>query len=93
MRPILAAAVLCASLAWAGSALAGPVCAVADPTGTPLNVRSGPNGAVEGTLENGVPVEIIDRALDRRGRAWVLIRPPGATQVYGWVFATYLACD
>ena len=36
-------------------------CVVADPTGTPLNIRSLPNGGkIMGTIQNGVPVMIKD---------------------------------
>lgn len=33
-------------------------CTVIDPTGTPLNVRSGPNGQIVGTLRKGAKVEV-----------------------------------
>ena len=36
-------------------------CIVADPTGTPLNVRSTPDGHVIQTLNNGISVTIFDR--------------------------------
>ena len=35
-------------------------CNVADPTGTPLNVRSSPNGPIMGALHNGVTVHVND---------------------------------
>jgi Bacterial SH3 domain len=47
------------------------VCRVNDPTPTPLNVRSSPNGSVVGTLENGMLVTVLDRTADRRGQTWV----------------------
>ena len=37
-------------------------CLVADPTGTPLNVRIAPNGRITQTLINGVLVMIFDRS-------------------------------
>lgn len=93
MRSLLAAllsVILAAGLSQAASA--NTICFVSDPTGTPLNVRDAPRGAVLGTLQNGVEVEIIATANDNRGRSWVRVRPPGATQVYGWVFRAYITC-
>ena len=58
---IAAAALLIAASAHAG-------CIVADPSPTPLNVRTAPNGAIIGTLENGQAVTIIDNAIDERAR-------------------------
>ena len=48
----------------------GDRCKVTDPTGTPLNVRDGPNGKVIGTLANGALVAIVGQTLgqDRRSR-------------------------
>ena len=42
------------------SAAGGDRCKVTDPTGTPLNVRDGPNGKVIGTLANGALVAIVE---------------------------------
>ena len=44
------ALIISSGLAFAGD---GDRCKVTDPTGTPLNVRDGPNGKVIGTLANG----------------------------------------
>jgi hypothetical protein len=49
------------------------VCRVADPTPTPLNVRSSPNGRIVGTVENGMPVSVLDSTTDRRGHGWVYV--------------------
>ena len=38
------------------NAAIGDRCKVTDPTGTPLNVRSAPNGKIIGTLANGTLV-------------------------------------
>jgi hypothetical protein len=37
------------------------LCRVVDPTTTPLNVRTTPNGRIVGTLENGAMVSVLDR--------------------------------
>ncbi|MEM6761912.1 MAG: SH3 domain-containing protein [Pseudomonadota bacterium] len=84
--------VLIFMIAVATPSSAATFCSVNDPTGTPLNVRSAPQGTVQGTLQNGVEVEIIATARDNRGRPWVRVKPPGATQVYGWLFRDYLWC-
>jgi hypothetical protein len=42
---------------------ANTLCVVADPTGTPLNIRSLPNGPhIVGKIRNGVNVVVIDTA-------------------------------
>ena len=81
------AAFLVAAL-FAGTASAAE-CLVADPTGTPLNVRSKPQGGVVSALSNGAAVEIVDqRTLD--GKRWAKVAADGA--VLGWVFSAYLDC-
>jgi uncharacterized protein YraI len=71
--------------AWAQS------CTVADPTGTPLNVRAGPNGAILGALYNGTTVQILRRTVDANGKSWAYIAPQGAGR-NGWVFSAFLSC-
>ena len=66
-------------------------CLVADPTGTPLNVRTIPNGKVVGTLSNGVPVVVLDH-VSQNGKTWVYIgRDPDQVPL-GWVFRDYVNC-
>ncbi len=60
-------------------------CVVTDPTGTPLNIRSAPNGEVVGTLRNGVAVSIRTITYDNQGRAWADIG-------VGWVFREFVSC-
>ena len=50
-------------------------CTVDDPTGTPLNVRSRPNGAILGALNNGAAVFVSDLIVDGRGRKWAKVVP------------------
>ncbi len=66
-------------------------CTVQDPTGTPLNVRSSPNGAIIGALHNGTTVHVLNSAVDAGGRAWAYVQPQGPGRV-GWVFGAYLNC-
>jgi hypothetical protein len=56
------------SLGGCSEASAQDRCRVVDPTGTPLNVRTTPNGHVVGALNNGVFVRILDRASNVRGK-------------------------
>lgn len=66
-------------------------CVVEDPTGTPLNVRSSPNGSIRGALHNGALVEILDTTYAQGGR-WVYIAPlEGGKR--GWVYGPHLDCD
>jgi uncharacterized protein YraI len=68
----------------AGSA-AQAACIVTDPTGTPLNIRSSPNGGIVGTLRNGTSVTIQTVAYDGQGRPWAYIG-------VGWVFREFVTC-
>lgn len=67
-----------------------PVCTVVDPTGTPLNVRSGPNGKVLSTLKKGAKVQFIEHK-EKNGKKWALISKYGEDG--GWLFAAYLKCN
>lgn len=70
------------------------VCKVTDPTGTPLNVRSSPNGEIVNALRNGREVYIHEVARDNQGRAWVKIGGyyDGRYRTWGWVIREFLSC-
>lgn len=73
-----------------------PLCTVTDPTGTPLNVREGPNGRILSNLTNGQQVEIIEHR-DANGQLWALVAgfDPEAgilSEAGAWVFASYVTC-
>lgn len=65
-------------------------CIVADPTGTPLNVRSSPNGTIIGALHNGTTVLPIT-AVTVNGKHWFKVEPVGPGKT-GWVFFDHLEC-
>jgi hypothetical protein len=67
-------------------------CRVLDPTGTPLNIRTSPNGNIIGTLRNGLLVSIIDSTNDDRGRPWALVAQFETGRRIGWVFREFIAC-
>lgn len=54
-------------------AKAEEVCQVTDPTGTPLNVRTEPNGQVINKLRNGREVYILEIAYDSQDRPWAKV--------------------
>lgn len=62
------------------------VCIVADPTDTPLNVRSTPRGKIIGSLPDGAKVELWEGSSDGK---WVYIYTP---VMEGYVWAAYLKC-
>lgn len=66
-------------------------CMIADPTGTPLNVRATPGGPVVGSLYNGDYVVMRTTSRDRNGRNWALV---GGTDgsTHGWVFREFISC-
>lgn len=70
--------------------LAQAACSVADPTGTPLNVRDAPNGAIIGTLPNGF---LVDPLEERRlgAKKWIRVAVDGSPR--GWVFGAYVFCQ
>ncbi len=93
MKTIKVAAVALAIAAVSAQALAcggAPVCTVVDPTGTPLNVREGPNGKVLSTLKRGSVVEFIEHR-DHGGSRWALVAR--YAEAWGWVFGAYLNCE
>ena len=67
-------------------------CLVADPTGTPLNVRVAPNGHIIQTLVNGVLVAIFRRS-SLNGKEWVYVGRPEDRVPIGWVYRDYLNCN
>ena len=62
------------------------------PDGTPLNVRSGPNGKITGTLANGALVSITEYADDANGKPWVDVADYKTKKVIGWVFREFVSC-
>ena len=65
-------------------------CVVADPTGTPLNIRTSPNGKVVGRIANGERIRISDQTTEN-GKEWAYISNT-ASRPMGWVFRKFLAC-
>ena len=66
-------------------------CVVTDPTGTPLNVRTAPQGQIIGTVKNGVLVGVLDRSVDRNRKQWVYISDQTGRRL-GWVFREFITC-
>jgi hypothetical protein len=74
-----------------------PICTVADPTDTPLNIRKSPNGPVVGTAANGSQLEFIEHQ-EVNGQRWALVARFNAGELLSdlggaWVFGAYIACD
>ncbi|MES0138619.1 hypothetical protein NKJ88_27235 [Mesorhizobium sp. M0016] len=63
------------------------VCVVADPTGTRLNYRDQPSGAILGSLKNGLTVF----SKDREGR-WVSVVDISGFSI-GYVYSMYIKCN
>ncbi len=87
----LAAGLACAL--WSGSAAAADDrCRVTDPTGTPLNIRTAPQGKVISTIQNGVLVKVLDTAYDGKGNPWVRIGSHPQGKPIGWVYREFVSC-
>jgi hypothetical protein len=90
MKSLLLGAAALAAVAIASSpshATTGPsddVCRVADPTGTPLNVRTSPYGTIVATFKNGDPVTVLD-ASRVRGNWWVYVGTPEFKPSVGFI--------
>jgi hypothetical protein len=65
-------------------------CVVADPTGSPLNIRTSPNGKVVGKIGNGERIRISDQRTEN-GKEWAYISN-AASRPMGWVFRKFLEC-
>ncbi|MGB3812145.1 MAG: SH3 domain-containing protein [Shinella sp.] len=70
-------------------AAAADACLVDDPTGSPLNVRSAPNGTILTTLQNGARVDVVDE-MKLGAKRWLFIAQQG--ERVGWVFGAYVVC-
>lgn len=89
MKRILALIPIC----FITSADAEPIgrCVVTDPTGTPLNVRSSPNGPIQGALHNGTIVRQEQTVQDQKGKSWSYVVPTEEGKP-GWVYRQYVSC-
>ena len=67
-------------------------CVVADPTGTPLNLRASPGGKIVGSLQNGYRYTVIDQSKDNQGREWSFLESEESNYGLGWVFKKFLKC-
>ena len=90
MRRTILAASLCLTVTSALACDGPPVCTVVDPTGTPLNVREGPNGKILSSLKKGALVEVIEHK-DHDGKKWALVGK--YAEAWGYVFGASLKCE
>jgi hypothetical protein len=60
-------------------------CIVADPSPTPLNIRTAPHGRIVTTIGNGIEVDILDHA-----QGWVFVGIGNFP--LGWVYRDYIVC-
>jgi hypothetical protein len=71
-------------------------CLVSDPSGTPLNIRSTPNGKrIVGTLKNGTRVAFDTESGDGRDNSWAYIwlDKKNNKKPLGWVLRANLDCQ
>jgi hypothetical protein len=67
-------------------------CIVSDPTGTPLNVRSAPQGGAVGRLSNGQFVQVLQASRDHKGQPWAYVGTWPHGRPIGWVFREFISC-
>lgn len=68
-------------------------CQIADASGTPLNVRIGPQGRIIGRLRNGTVVRIAATARDHKDQAWVQVIENERGRTIGWVLRAHVRCN
>jgi hypothetical protein len=66
-------------------------CVVADPTPTPLNIRTSPNGKIAGTVSNGERVRILNQTRDPHGKQWAYIENANSHLLAGFSGKTLVA--
>lgn len=67
-------------------------CIVSDPTGSPLNVRSTPQGSIVTSLPNGLFVQVLQASRDHKGQPWAFIGTWPDARPIGWVFREFISC-
>jgi hypothetical protein len=69
-------------------------CRVADPTGTPLNIRDKPNGRIVATARTGDLIQVYDNEdqFDNEGRRWYHVGLSTSAAPDGYAFARYIRC-
>jgi hypothetical protein len=87
---MIAAMMLLATIGFASAE--AEKCKVTDPTGTPLNVRSKPNGKIIGTLPNGSYISVVEYAADTNGKPWMKVVDHKTGAPIGWVFREFVSC-
>jgi uncharacterized protein YraI len=92
MRSMIALAAVILLAAGSAEAAIGQRCEVKDPTGGPLNVRTGPRGAVVGAIPNGMKLIIVDEAVIDETKTWARVNTEVSLVPLGWVYRDYLAC-
>jgi hypothetical protein len=84
-RTVLAACLVSLALVMPAFALD---CIVADPTGTPLNIRMSPNGKIVATARKGTRIQVFEgeEKYDDQNRAWYFVALPtsSAPEVTPW---------
>lgn len=90
MKSFLSRMLMAAALSGlAAPAIAAGECVVDDPTGTPLNVRSAPNGTILTTISNGTRVEVVEE-MKIGSKRWFFVSRQG--ERLGWIFGAYVVC-
>ena len=69
-------------------------CRVADPTGTPLNIRMQPNGKIVASVRNGELIQVFEGndKTDSQGRTWYEVAMRTSAAPEGYVPAAYVRC-
>lgn len=68
------------------------LCTVADPTGSPLNLRTEANGQIIGTVRNGTKLRV-NTVKTVGGKPWAVVERVASDNAIGWVFDAYMKCE
>jgi hypothetical protein len=90
-RTVLAAGLVSLALVMPACALD---CIVADPTGTPLNIRISTNGNIVATARKGTRIQVFEgeEKYDNLNRAWYFVALPTSSAPDGYALAEYIRC-
>ena len=95
MRKIMIfATAICIAAVVTARADTSVICRVADPTGTPLNIRLQPNGEIVATARNGEEILVFkgDEKRDSKGRVWLYVALKTSSAPDGYVIGSFVRC-
>jgi len=94
MKTIAGSAAITTTVLMSQANAAPVTCMVADPTGTPVNMRIQPNGSILATVRQGERVQVfLEKTItDNRGQVWRSVARGTSSAPDGYILARQLRC-